>query len=68
MGDNRRYSGSGLRDRGSTLSFTPKEMLAGRRSGDSPWSLQRCLEAKRSGLVLTWYELRTGEGKSQLLN
>ena len=43
-------------------------LLAGRRSGESPRSLQRWLDAKRSGLGLTWYELRAAEGESQLPN
>ena len=33
-------------------------LLAGRRSGESPRSLQRWLEAKQEGGGLTWYELK----------
>ena len=36
-------------------------LLAGRRSGESPRSLQRWLEAKREGSGLTWYELKAAD-------
>ena len=36
-------------------------LLTGRRSGESPRSLQRWLEAKQEGGGLTWYELRAAD-------
>ena len=36
-------------------------LLAGRRSGESPRSLQRWLEAKQEGGGLTWYELKAAD-------
>ena len=40
-------------------------LLAGRRSGERPRTLQRWLDAKQDGRGLTWYELRAAEGECQ---
>ena len=40
-------------------------LLAGRSSGESPRSLQRWLEAKRTGHGLTWHELRAADSDAR---
>ena len=40
-------------------------LLAGRRSGESPRSLQRWLAAKQEGRGLTWYELQVADSGAQ---